>query len=132
MSFAQVPGGKNFHFKAEQLSFNYISYEEIQGSPQQVKCTHAIENELSQDWVVTCGSKHYSVHLWLSEYHKAQIPKASFELLYWVSDRSVARETKDTGTTLWFNFKEPSDLHSISAKQGVDNDTAGLYLDISL
>jgi hypothetical protein len=127
LSFAQFPGGRSLRLKPEQIKFQYIPYED-QGI---TNCQHVIENELAQDWSVKCGEKKFSVHLWLTEYNFSQAPEYGLELLYWVNDRSRGGQSVDTGTSLWMKFKNKSQIDSLTAKQGVENDTAGLYLEIT-
>jgi hypothetical protein len=124
---AQFPGGRSYRFRGPELKFQYIPYE----SKQTENCTHVLADERMQDWSVTCGTKKFTVHLWLTEYRRDAIPQLSMELLYWVSDHSRGGVSpQDTGTSLWFHFREATSFYSLAVKQGVDNDTAGLYLDI--
>ena len=127
VALAQFPGGRILRLKPEQLKFQYIPYED-QGI---TSCQHVIENELAQDWNVKCDKKIFSVHLWLTEYSFSQAPEYGLELLYWVNDRSRGGQSVDTGTSLWMKFKNKNQIDSLTAKQGVENDTAGLYLEIN-
>jgi hypothetical protein len=141
LASAQLPG-KNFKLKPEMLSFQYSSYGQKRQGPgprppaAAANCTHVIEDDLSQDWTVECvtvegARKLFRVHLWLKGYFRPQQPQATYELLYWVTDRTRGQTTA-TGTSLWFHFRETASLQSLTAGQSVDDDTAGLYLDVRL
>jgi|GEM_PF-1881153 len=141
--WAQLPG-KSFRLTPEMIRFTYESYGDARGVDgrrilrgQGVKCKHEIEAELSQDWKVECvtaegAPRRYRVHLWLTGYSHRAEPLSTYELLYWVTDRSKPEKIQGTGGSLWFNFRNVADLHSITAGQTVENDTAGLYLDVKI
>lgn len=124
--------GKNYPLRDDMLNFTYQDYN---GDVSAI-CEHRLESAESQDWIVECKresllKKRFRVHLWLTEYLRAEAPAFTLEILYWVSDLSEPTKTKDTGTTLLLDFASHSRVHGVNIKQGVDNDTAGLYLKIN-
>lgn len=128
---AQSLPGHNYPITPDNLKFTYQSHDgEIS-----LKCTHALEDAMSQDWLVTCSDaekemqRTYRVHLWVTAYERQVQPKLSLEILYWVTD--ITRETPvGSSSTIWFHLNDPSSLNSIQISQGVENDTAGLWLEI--
>jgi hypothetical protein len=132
---------QNYDLKPEQLTFTYRSFE----GGEDLKCTQELESEASQDWSVVCKSsaeskngeasktslRTYRVHLWLTAYTHPQPPRLSYEILYWVTDLTN-RKTESAGSTTWFHLRDPSALDSLEIRQSVENDTAGLYLEIRL
>ncbi len=126
--------GDNLKIKAENIRF---VHQPAQG-PNELTCTHKLVNELSQDWDVICRDKSdkvarsYSVHLWVSRYGHANGPKVSFEVLYWIDDRTVAKDIKSLGTTTWFHLNEDTSLHSLQLNQIVDNGLSSLELELKV
>lgn len=125
VSSAQLPG-ENLKLKPEHLRFVYRTFD----GTRAVGCRHEIYNAPAQDWKVVCGPKSYLVHLWVTVYRRDTEPKTSYEVLYWVTDLSVPQKPEYTGTTVWFHMKGEPTLHSLTVSQSVDNDVAGLYLDL--
>jgi hypothetical protein len=127
-----LPEAGNFKITPEMLRFRYQAFD---GSVV-LQCHHEIQNELSQDWKVQCQNpegtmkRSYVVHLWLTAYSRQQAPRLSYELLYWISDHSHPAKIQSSGSTIWFHLNDPSALHSLQASESVENDTAGLYLDL--
>lgn len=126
--FASLPSPMTLD--PEKIEFRYMSFD----GQITMNCRHDIENDLSHDWYVSCKSdegysKVYRVHLKVSKYTRTRLPKNSYEVLYWVTDRTP-RVPVGTGTTVWFHFNDNTDLSGISLSQSVDEDTAGLYLTI--
>ena len=97
-----------------------FTYEAVDGSFSQ-DCTQILQNADSQDWAVTCGSRKYLVHLWVTVYPSATVPKQNYEILYWVTDYNVAPELQGASTTIWFHFREPSDLYKLELSLGLEN-----------
>lgn len=126
LSYAQF--GENIKLEASNLKFSYQSFD----GTFSAKCRHEIESILSQDWKVLCeeGSfkREYSVHLWVTRYTKKIAPKTSIETLYWVTERYP----KHVGysSTNWIHMADESLFHGASLSVGVDNEIAGLYLEI--
>ena len=128
-----------YHLTPTQLKFTYQNFE----GDLNVHCTHSLEDADAHDWLVHCEkakiarkgikafTRDYRVHLWLTKYERTLTPKLSLEILYWVTDRTTSPATGHS-TTNWLHFKEPSQLTGTSFSVGVDQDTAGLYLDIDL
>jgi hypothetical protein len=120
----------NLSITPEMLKFNYIRFE----GGAFLRCAHRLEDAAAQDWRVSCEGegirREYRVHLWVTHYTRNVEPRSSYEVLYWVTDLSEPGETHGVGTTIWFHLKDESALHSISVSQSVENDTAGLYLDL--
>lgn len=111
------------------MKFQYMSFD----GETILNCKHNKINEW-YDWEVYCGpnrEKVYSVHLALSLYKRNVIPKNSYELLYWVTDRTSKNGLQSYGTTVWVHLQEPSPFYRIQASVSVENDIAGLYLTIN-
>ena len=119
---------ENISITPDRLKFSYQSYD----GDLNIQCTHKLENELSQDWRVYCSNnnlkREYSVHLWVTRYTKKVVPKSSFEILYWVKE-SFPTSTSYS-TTNWIHLIEDSKFFAAQLSVGVDQDTAGLYLEI--
>lgn len=79
------------------------------------------------------GPKRFTVHLRLKRYPAPTPPKLRYELLYWVIDHQtpVTENGRYAETTLWFRLQEPSDLHSLSVAQTIQ-DVHELRMDINL
>ena len=127
---SELPGN-DLNFLSEQLHFSHSTYE----GDSVLKCKHRLENAESRDWAVDCFdsngvlAKKFKVHLWVTAYTKAQIPKLSFEILYWITDVTRSHQPVGGGSTHWIHLKEPTDL---SLSQSTDQDTAALYLDVDV
>lgn len=119
---------ENIPLSAEKLKFSYQSYD----GDLNLRCTHKLDNELSQDWGVYCINdnikREYSVHLWVTRYTKKVVPKSSFEILYWVKESFPT--SNSYSTTNWIHLIEESKFFAAQLSVGVDNDSAGLYLEI--
>lgn len=110
----------------EALKFRYQTHD----GQVWLNCKHNPINEW-YDWTVYCGDnseKKFVVHLALSLYQRPMIPKNSYELLYWVTDQTDNRNSRNHGTTIWAHFKEPTDFHEFFVSLGVEDDNAALYL----
>ena len=120
---------ENLKLQSNQLKFSYQNYD----GDLYVHCTHAIENEASQDWHVTCAEnsfkREYSVHLWITRYTKLNIPKTSYEMLYWVTEKRP--QQKGYSSTSWIHLAEDSKFAGASLSVGVDEESAGLYLEVT-
>ena len=120
----------NYKLTPEMLRFQYLT---VDGGTT-LDCTPKLQDPDAQDWAVTCGSgtdtRKYVVHLWLTEYDRLVLPKQSFELLYWVTDMTAAQPVYNS-TTIWYHFREPSDLYEIEARISLEQDTAELSLEIT-
>ncbi|MFZ4715584.1 MAG: hypothetical protein ACOYL6_17805 [Bacteriovoracaceae bacterium] len=120
-----------YAIESEQMNFKYMNYE----GDMILHCKHFAIDEYKFDWDLTCknetGSffKKFRAHVALSKYGHPTPPLSTYEVLYWVTDLTN-NQTYGTGTSLWFNFNNDADFHSLTISQSVDNDTAGLYLDI--
>ncbi len=122
---------QNFRPLPENMKFEYQDFE----GTTRYKCSHSLENALSQDFLVDCHDelgavkRRYRVHLWVTAYHRQISPKLSFEILYWLSDLSN-NVVEGSGTTTWVNLKDAANLHSLYLSQSVDKNSAGLNLEI--
>jgi hypothetical protein len=120
----------NLQVTPQMLRFQYATSD----GQITLDCKPSLENAESQDWSVICGTgqdvRKYRVHLWVTMYERPVLPKQSYEVLYWVTDLNGSKAI-DSGTTVWFNFKEPADLYTLSVNVSLDQDTAGLYLDLN-
>lgn len=120
-----------FAIEPEQMKFTYMSYE----GDQILKCKHFATDEFKFDWDVTCkneGGSFYKIfraHVSLAKYHHPTPPKSTYEVLYWVTDRTTG-QVYGSSTSLWFNFNNDADFNGLTISQSVDQETAGLYLDI--
>lgn len=115
----------------ERLKFSYKTFE----GDKDLKCFHEYADEFKFDWNVTCKDtesfyKIFRVHLSLSQYSHPTPPQTTYEVLYWVTDRTT-NHISGNGTSFWLNLKNKSDFHGLTMSQSVDADTAGLYLEIS-
>jgi hypothetical protein len=125
-ALASLPGG-NLKITPEMARFNYRPFEEGEA----LACEHQLKDPAAQDWEVSCGDqKKYVVHLWVTAYTHESEPRMSYEILYWVTDMSRPDHTSSSGATTWVHLKDPSALAAIETRQSVDNDTAGLYLEL--
>jgi len=102
-------------------------YQPVEDSA--VPCTHQLHNAESQDWKVFCGKREYLVHLWVKEFFKAD--ETSFEVLYWVTDRSF-KQPLDYGSTSWIHLKGKSALSSLDFSEQVENGLASLNVIVRL
>jgi hypothetical protein len=115
---------------AGQLRFRYIPFEHGEILP----CRHELLDEASRDWAVKCsdeqgrGLKQFTVHLWVTRLERTREPRLSYEVLYWITDRTRPNAPRGSSSTIWFHFRDPSELHSLELGQGVSDETAGLYL----
>lgn len=112
-----------------QPSMVKFHYAEVDGNGA-LDCAATLQNELSQDWLVTCGPKKYTVHLWVTAYPHSTVPRLSYEVLYWITDISIPGQAHGASTTVWFHLKDPSYLSLLQIRLGVENDTAVLALDL--
>jgi hypothetical protein len=75
----------------------------------------------------------YAVHLALSFYPRTTHGGSGYELLYWVTDRSVPGSPRFTSVTQWTHLATPDDRAKvIEAFLGVEDDLASLRLEIRL
>ncbi len=119
--------GVDLKITAKMLTFNRQLDE-----GESFSCTHVVENEAAQDWRVVCGAKRYTVHLWVTAYpHASGAAKVSYEVLYWLTDWTDTSHPIGNGTTFWFHLKEKSALAGLDVRLSVDNDNAGLYLNLN-
>jgi len=124
--------GENLKITADRIKF---VHQPMQGQ-NDLTCTHKLINELSQDWEVLCKDKadkvkrSYSVHLWVSRYGHSNGPKVSFEVLFWVDDKTMPKDIKTLGTTTWFHLTEDTSLHALQLNQIVDNGLSSLELEV--
>ena len=116
-----------------QAAISYkATYKSFDGSTS-YKCDVKVEDDLAKNYCIFCFDKNnilkksYSAHLMLNKYHMKMKPFNKYELLYWITDRKT-RES--SSTTIWFNIIDQSQMHSANVSLGVDNDLAGLYLDV--
>ncbi len=115
----------------EKMNFTYQSYE----GDLNMKCKHFPIDEFKIDWDVTCKDnkgyyKLFRAHVRLAKYTRPVIPMSTYEVLYWVTDRTVSNNPVGSSSSLWFNFKNDAEFHGLTISQAVDKETAGLYLDI--
>ena len=116
----------NFTITAKMLQFTYTSDD---GSVSQ-DCTPTLANADTQDWNVVCGTRKYLVHLWVTIYDRPVLPKESYEVLYWITDLNAAPAQQGASTTVWFHFREPTDLYMLQLSLGIEGDAAELQLSI--
>jgi len=115
-----------------QLRFTYQTFDKR----VYLNCTSQVENAKSYDWRVNCVDskirlkKDFRVHLMATRYPHASPPLVTYELLYWVTDLSLPG-FPSSGSSSWYHLKQMSDLDSLTVRQSVDGDSAGLYLDIA-
>lgn len=114
----------------ERLKFSYKSYE----GDIILECRHFAIDEYKMDFDVTCKNQNgfyklFRTHVVLSQFQRPMNPQNTYELLYWVTDKTT-HQISSNGSSLWLNTFEKNTFHSLTIGQSVDNDTAGLYLDI--
>jgi hypothetical protein len=125
--------GSNFCFASNHvgiqpsmIQFHYVQFD---GS-ESLNCNHTLQNSASQDWLVTCGPKKYTVHLWVTAYTHQTEPHLSYEVLYWINDITIPSQPHGASTTVWFHLKDLTLLSLLQVRLGVENETAELGLDL--
>ena len=121
-----------FEIEADMLKFRYQPNEDAAS-----ECSHRLMDPVLNDWHVKCKYyrqvKEFVVHLIVRNYKRQSIPRHSYEVLYWVTNRIPGAKVPEfTGTTLWFNFEKETVPYSIKMGQQVDNSYASLDLEIVL
>lgn len=115
-----------FNLPAESLKFTYKNFD----GDLTYNCRHKKINAF-YDWEVYCGDRGqriFRVHLFLARYGGPNRVKTMFEFLYWITNE----QTKEsTGTTQFFRLNNKTEFDSLLSSQATDNDTAGLYLEVS-
>jgi hypothetical protein len=124
-AYAQTFPSHNVKILPEDAKFTYQSFD----GETIIRCQHVLENPEAQDWLVQCKNKKYRVHLWVTIYQRPVEPQTSIEVLYWVSEFSGGLGGQ---ATVWFNLRNASELSSLSIVQNVDENVAGLYLDLAV
>lgn len=99
-------------------------------------CEHE-EESTGVDWLVTCKlgqTKHvYRVHLVIHQYGKTRFGQSAYEILYWVTDSTQARQPAHTSSTIWIHNRQAAvDVALIELAQGVENDLKALRLKVFL
>lgn len=110
-----------------------FSYSSADGSFE-LKCTHVFDQPELHDWDVWCGKgtkwlRQFRVHFLVRQYQSKNMQRSAFEVLYWVIDRNQNMSRAFSSTSSWIQFKNLSNLETMSFSQGVENDYAFLKLD---
>lgn len=115
-----------------KMKFTYRSYD---GQTNYV-CDHKLVNDLAHIWDLYCFDennqlkKKFSATVWVSKYSRDRSPENTYELIYRVTQRISSTQIKHTGSTNWINLEKNSPLASLTLSQSIEDDTAGLYLEI--
>jgi hypothetical protein len=120
--------------RPEQLAFHY---QESVDPWRRFACKHEKADVGVYEWDAYCkidGVVHrYGVHLVLSYYPRTVYGHGAYEILYWVTDRTVRDEWTGHSSTIWIHLDdEKSRARVIELAQGVENDLAALGLTIDL
>jgi hypothetical protein len=120
--------------KELELKFTYKSYD----GQLTYSCDHKLTNELTKFYDIYCFDdannlkKKFFAIVRVSKYTRPRLPRNSYEITYRISQRDAVRGPQHVGTTNWMHFNNETDLATMTLSQAVENDIAGLYLDISL
>lgn len=119
-----------FTFCASASAAMHFRYEPNEGA-EAIECTHKQIKDLP-DWDIECGEKKFSAHVIVRPYFHERAPKTKIEILYWVVE--PGKKPRDTNifhsSSFMVRLKEKTDLYSVSLSQGVENDFAGLTLEL--
>lgn len=112
-----------------------FKYSSADGSVE-LKCTHVFDSPDLNDWDVWCGKgtkmlRQFRVHFLVRQYQSRSAQRSAFEVLYWVTDRNQHITKAFSSTSTWIQFKNLSDLETMSFSQGVENDYAFLKLEFT-
>lgn len=116
---------------ASQMKFSYKSYD----GETNYDCEHKISNDLAHIWDLYCFDennvikKQFTATVWISKYQRQASPQNTYELIYRISDQNLS-SILHTGSSHWINLDQDSGLHSLTLSQSVENDLAGIYLDV--
>lgn len=130
-----------FPFFAEGKSMKPISRQELIGHVQfsymssdgefQLDCKHLPNSQIETDFDVYCGKgtpllKEYLVHLIIRGLSTPQ--ETTYEILYWVTDRSQAHKPVFSSTSQLITLDAKTGIKRLSLSQSLENDAAQLYL----
>lgn len=119
-----------FAMNSQDMRFTYRSYD----GQLNYSCDHKLANDLAHIWDIYCfddegnQKKKFVATVWISRYTRTRAPVNTYELIYRISH--TANKTSG-GSTHWINLKKDAPLHSLTLSQSVENDLAGLYLEVS-
>lgn len=112
----------------EKIEFHYSSSD---GSFE-LDCKHWIGNINAGDFDVVCGKgtkwmRFYSVHLLIRE--MPAVDTTTFEILYWVTDRSAKGPTPSFSShSQLFSIDKNAKIRELRLSQGLENDYAQMSL----
>lgn len=118
--------------KSENMKFTYRSYD----GQINYQCDHKIVNDLANIWDLYCFDesnnlkKKFSTTVRVSRYSRTRSPQNSYELIYRITEKPSPTQRIGSGSTHWINLEKDGPLHSLTLSQSVENDTAGIYLEI--
>lgn len=118
--------------KSENMKFTYRSYD----GQINYQCDHKLVNDLAHIWELYCFDennnlkKKFSTTVWISRYTRTRSPQNTYELIYRITEKPSPTQRRDSGSTHWINLEKDAPLHSLTLSQSVENDTAGMYLEI--
>jgi len=113
------------------MKFKYQSYD----GELIYDCDHKVANDIMKIYDVYCFDqnnnlkKKFSANVIISQYTRSFTPKTSLEIIYRVTDSTRALP-EHGGSTHWVHMNESSPVSHMSLSQSVENDIAGLYLEI--
>lgn len=115
---AWASSARSLPISENRLRFTYGS----QDGEISIPCTHRLQKH-TLDWEVTCGSRAYVAHLFVTKYSRPTAPRQAYEILYWITDRQVApgQPGQFVGTTTWVRLRDESAIHSLDVSQDVEN-----------
>jgi len=116
----------------EQLTF---VYQELNSPWPSFACKH--ESDGPVDWKVYCKLDNnkvveFGVHLLINRYTKTRHGLGAYEVLYWVTDRTLANVRTYDSSTIWIhNSTNDNFVNRFDLSQGIVNDMAALQLGIT-
>ncbi len=131
-ALSKEEGGTKFALEHDQLTFNY---QELNSPWSNYSCKH--EEDGPVDWKVYClvdgKVAQFGVHLLVNRYERTHYGLGSYEVLYWVTDRTMPNRRDYDSTTLWIhNSMAENSVRRFEIGQGVLNDMVSLRLIITL
>ncbi len=117
---------------AATMKFKYQSYD----GDLVYDCDHKLVHDIMKIYDIYCFDdqnnlkKKFSANVMINQYTRPNHPKTSLEINYRITDSSRATPVHG-GSTHWVHMSEASPVSHLSLSQSVENDIAGLYLDIT-
>ena len=114
----------------EQLDFKY---KELVEPFNEYPCHHQKASVGIYDWDVSClvrgNVRKYFAHMAVSLYPKTNFGVNSYEILYWVTDKTDSKKNLNTSSTIWVHNSSPENvMRVLEVSQGIENDLSALKL----